>query len=135
VITLLTSSYVLVLAVAGGVLWMFLEITLGKLWRARRERSAHVWPVSQARITKATAYAGKVDITLMLSYYYTVEAEPYPIPADYQKTFKSLQEAQRRADILYDQLVPVGVNPANCWKSILLESDVANIVQAAATNH
>ena len=42
----------------------------------------------------------------------------------------SLEEAQRWADALCDRAVPVRVNPANSWKSQLLDFDLELIVKA-----
>ena len=91
---------------------------------------AQNWPVSYGRITKAAVFHRKNEITLTLSYYYPVADEPYPIPAEFEKEFHSGEQAQAWADALNDQMIPVRVNPANSWKSVLMDSELESVVRA-----
>jgi len=115
-----------------GAAWALLEWLLGTVWRNRNQARVHTWPVAFGRITKAAVFTGKQDITLTLSYTYAVAEEPYPIPAEFEKGFYRTEDAQAWADALVEQMVPVHVNPKNCWKSRLLDSELEAIVKARA---
>jgi hypothetical protein len=125
-----SGEWIWAIGIAGA--WGLLEYFAGTLWRKRKEVRAQNWPVSYGRITKAAVFHGKHEITLTLSYYYPVADEPYPIPAEFQKEFYSGEQAQAWADALSDQMIPVRVNPANSWKSVLMDSELENIVRANA---
>jgi hypothetical protein len=115
--------------------WAIFEWLLGTVWRNRKQAGAHSWPVAIGRITKATVFSGKHDVTLTLSYAYPVADEPYPIPAEFEKEFYRTEDAQAWADALGDQMVPVHVNPKNSWKSLLLDSELEVMVKSSANGH
>jgi hypothetical protein len=58
--------------------------------------------------------------------------EPQPVLAEFQKEFFSLEEAERWADNLLEKTVLVRVNPANPWKSQLLDSELEVILTSNA---
>jgi hypothetical protein len=109
----------------------FLLSILERAWRAHKQRRSQTWPVSHGQITKAAVHQAKHESILTLWYSYLVPNEPYPVPAEFQKEFYSVDEARKWADALSNATVPVRFDPANPWKSQLSESDLATIVQAA----
>ena len=110
---------------------VFLCLVLEELWRFHRQARSQTWPLKFGQVSKAAVHQDKHECTLTLWYSYPASDEPYPIPAEFQKKFYSLEEAQRWADALCDKAIPVRVNPANSWKSQLLDSDLELIVIAA----
>ena len=123
-----SGEWIWAIGIAGA--WGLFEYVAGTLWRKRREVRAQNWPVSYGRITKAAVFHRKNEITLTLSYYYPVADEPYPIPAEFEKQFYSSEQAQAWADALNDQMIPVRVNPANSWKSVLMDSELESVMRA-----
>jgi hypothetical protein len=119
-----------VIGIAGA--WAIFEWLLGTAWRNRKQAGAHSWPVVIGRITKATVFSGKHDVTLTLSYSYPVTDEPYPIPAEFEREFYRTEDAQAWADALDDQMIQVHVNPKNAWKSLLLDSELEGMVKSSA---
>jgi hypothetical protein len=109
----------------------FLLSLWDKAWHTYRQRRAQAWPISYGQITAVTVHHTKHEFMLKLWYSYPVPDEPYPVPADFQKEFYLVEEASRWADALCDKTVPVRVDPANSWKSQLLDSDLVTIVEAA----
>jgi|SRR5262245_42303188 len=109
---------------------VFLCLVLEELWRSHRQGRSQTWPLKSGQVSKASVYEGTDECILTLWYSYSASDEPYPIPAEFQKKFYSLEEAQRWADALCDKAIPVRVNPANSWKSQLLDSDLELIVMA-----
>ena len=123
-----SGEWIWAIGIAGA--WGLFEYFAGTLWRKRKEVRAQNWPVSYGRITKEAVFHRKNEITLTLSYYYPVADEPYPIPAEFEKQFYSSEQAQAWADALNDQMIPVRVNPANSWKSVLMDSELESVVRA-----
>lgn len=110
---------------------VFLVPVLETLWRSQRQARSQSWPLRFGHVSKAAVFQDKHESILTLSYSYPAPGEPHQIPAEFQKTFSSLEEAERWADALCDKAIPVRVHPANSWKSQLWDSDLEAIVMAA----
>lgn len=117
-------------AVIASALILFLSSILEKYWRLHRQARSQTWPLIYGQVSRAAVFRGKYDATLTLWYSYPAPDEPYPIPAEFQKDFSSVDEAQLWADVLFDKTVPVRVNPLNSWKSQLWDCDLEAIVKS-----
>ena len=112
---------------------VLLSSLIEKYWQLHRRVRSQTWPLRFGQVTRAAVFEGKHEVILTLWYSYPVPDEPHPIPAEFQKEFLSIDEAQRWADALSDKDIPVHVNPANSWKSELWDSDLETIVMAATS--
>jgi hypothetical protein len=119
-------------AVIVCVLLLILYDMFDKYLRSRGQTRAEKWTVNYGQISKAAVFEGTYDATLTLWYSYQIPDEPHPISGEFQKEFASLKEAERWADNLSERTIPVRVNPANPWKSQLLDSELEAIVTSTA---
>lgn len=110
----------------------FLYLLFDQYLRSRAQARARTWPVLYGQVSKAAIYEGKHEVTLTVWYSYQIPDEPQPVLAEFQKEFFSLEEAERWADNLCEKAVSVRVNPANPWKSQLLDSELEAIVTSNA---
>jgi hypothetical protein len=84
-------------------------------------------------VDETAVHKGSNEIILTIRYSYSVESEPYPITAEFEKLFpfpRDEENANRWADALSEQKIPVRVDPSNSWRSLLWESDLEAIVLA-----
>ncbi len=121
-------------AIFIGGTWALFELLAGTVWRNRKQLRGQNWPISFGQVTKTRVFSDNHETTLTLSYTYPVADEPYPIPAEFEKEFYVTEDAQTWADALADKTIPVHVNPANSWKSKLLDSELESIVRASAAS-
>lgn len=110
----------------------FLYLLFDQYLRARAQARAQAWPVAYGKVSKTAIHEGKHKVTLTLWYSYQLPDEAQPVLAEFQKEFFSLEEAERWADNLFDKTVFVRINPANPWKSQLLDSELEVIVTSNA---
>jgi hypothetical protein len=104
-----------------------------RAWHAYKRRKSETWPVSYGVVTEASVHKGHAEITLTVRYSYPAQGEPYPVPAEFQKTFSSLRDepqAERWAEALVQKQIPIRFDPRNQWRSTLWESDLEPIVKA-----
>jgi hypothetical protein len=112
----------------------FLLSLLERAWRAHMERRSQVWSMSFGQITKVAVHQTKYEAILTIWYSHPVPNEPYPIPAEFQKTFLLIEEANRWADALSNATIPVRFDPSNPWRSQLWESELKSKVEATVLN-
>ncbi len=110
----------------------FLYLVFDMYLRSHSQARARTWPVVHGQVSKTAIYEGKHDVTLTVWYSYQLSDEPQPVLAEFQKEFFSPEEAERWADNLLEKTVLVRVNPANPWKSQLLDSELEIIVTSNA---
>ena len=110
----------------------FLYLVFDMYLRSHAQARAQTWPVVYGQVSKTAIYEGKHDVTLTVWYSYQIPDGPQPVLAEFQKEFFSLEEAERWADNLLEKTVLVRVNPANPWKSQLLDSELEVIVTSNA---
>lgn len=101
-------------------------------WRARRLRKSQNWLLVQALVTETAIHKDKHALTLIIRFSYSVPDEPYPVPAEFRKSFPPGydQEIERWSEALDQKQVPARVDPSNHWRSTLWESDLKTIVLA-----
>jgi hypothetical protein len=110
-----------------------LSTAVGRAWKGYKKRRSEMWPICYGQIDEVTIFHDKYGIILTLNYSYPVPDEPYPIPAEFQMTFGSADDAEAYADALSKTPIPVRVDPANSWRS-QLDSDLDAIVEAAGVD-
>jgi hypothetical protein len=106
---------------------------LDRLWHIHRRRKSETWPTAHGVVTETEVHKGHDNVVLTVRYSYPVEDEPYPIPAEFQKTFPLLRnekQAQAWAEALDKKHIPVRFDPRNHWRSLLWDSDLEPIVNA-----